>query len=100
VIILNGTFTITLLTPIGPQNGILTFADERGILSGSIRAMGVTNPFRNGKINGNSFEFSGTLNAGFINLRYNAKGTIVGNTLKAVVTTNSGTFQISGTRKA
>ena len=96
---MNGTFDITLYTPIGPQRGFLMLTDENGALRGSIHAMGNTNYFRNGKTDGNSFEFSGILNAGFFNIRYSAKGMIDGNTLKAKVTTDSGTFQLSGTRK-
>lgn len=97
---MNGTFDITLYTPIGPQSGILVLTDESEALRGSIHAMGITNYFRNGKANGNSFEFSGTLNAGFFNIRYSAIGTVNGDTLKAKVTTDSGIFQLSGTRKA
>lgn len=95
---MNGSFNVTLRTPIGPQKGVITFIDEKGLLSGSIRVMGINSPFRNGKMNGNSFEFSGNLNTGFIMIKYNAKGTIIGNTIKAIATTNSGTFQINGTR--
>lgn len=97
---MNGTFNITLYTPFGPQSGVLMLIDENGILHGSIRAMGNSNYFRNGKSNGNSFEFSGILNAGFFNIRYSAKGTVDGDTLKAKVTTDSGIFQINGTRTA
>lgn len=95
---MSGTFNIILYTPIGPQRGILKLTDENGTLRGSIQAMGNTNYFRNGKSNGNSFEFSGILNAGFFNIRYIAKGTINGITLESKVTTDSGIFQISGTR--
>jgi len=97
---MNGTFNITLYTPIGPQRGFLTLTDENGALRGSIRAMGNTNYYRSGKADGNSFEFSGILNAGFFNIRYSAKGTIDGDTLKAKVTTDSGIFQMDGTRTA
>ena len=97
---MNSIFNITLNTPFGSQNGVLTLIDEKGKLSGSIRAMGKTNYFRNGSIVDNSFKFSGILDVGIFKLPYTAKGSIVGNTLKAVATTNSGTFRISGTRTA
>ncbi|MBW7573904.1 hypothetical protein [Caproiciproducens faecalis] len=97
---MNGTYSVTLQTPFGIQKGTVTFVDNNGILSGSIRTMGNTSFFRNGKINGNSFEFSGILNAGFFNLRYSIKGTMEGDTLKAVALTSSGTFPINGTRVA
>ena len=97
---MDGTFDVTLFTPIGPQRGILVLTDENGALRGSIHAMGYTNYFRNGKASGNSFELSGNLNAGFFNIRYSAKGTIDGDALKADVTTDSGIFQMNGTRTA
>ena len=95
---MNDTYRVTLQTPFGTQKGIVTFVDDNGMLSGSIRTMGNTSSFRNGKINGNSFEFSGILNAGFFSIRYTTKGSIDGDTLKAVALTNSGTFRINGTR--
>lgn len=95
---MNGTFNVALDTPIGTVNGVLVFIDEHGILSGSIRTMGITSYFKSGKINGNSFTFSGTLNTGFSNFEYTAKGTVSGNTIKAVAATGSATFQIHGTR--
>lgn len=95
---MNGTFHITLRTPFGLEKGILTFVDENGKLSGSIRAMGSTSLFKDGKMNGNSFEFSGILNASLFNFSYTAKGVVNGDTIQAVATTNSGTFQIHGTR--
>ena len=96
--LMNDTYSVTLQTPFGTQKGTVTFVDDNGKLSGSIRTMGNTSFFRNGKVNGNSFEFSGILNAGFFNLRYNAKGAIEGDAIKAVAFTNYGTFQINGTR--
>ena len=97
---MNGTYSVTLQTPFGIQRGTVTFVDNNGMLSGSIRTMGNTSFFRNGKINENSFEFSGILNAGFLSLKYTTKGTTEGDTLKAVALTSSGTFQINGTRVA
>lgn len=95
---MNDTYSVTLQTPFGIQKGTVTFVDDNGMLSGSIRTMGNTSSFRNGKVNGNSFEFSGILNAGFFSISYTTKGSIDGDTLKAVALTNFGTFRINGTR--
>ncbi|WP_083210030.1 hypothetical protein [Caproicibacter fermentans] len=95
---MKSTFNVTLQTPIGPQRGVLAMEEERGILSGSIRAMGSTSFFKNGKIDFNAFEFSGVLNMGFFCTKYQVKGTLSGNALAAVATTGYGNFQISGTR--
>lgn len=97
---MNGTYNVSLHTPIGVQKGTVTLMEENGALRGSIRAMGSTSTFQNGKVSGNAFEFSGILNAGFFNFSYTAKGTIDGDTLNAVATTNTGAFQIIGTRQA
>ncbi|WP_283609210.1 hypothetical protein [Faecalispora anaeroviscerum] len=95
---MNGTYRISMRTPIGLQNGVISFIDEGIAISGSIRAMGNTSYFKNGKASGNSFEFSGILNTGLLYLRYTAKGIVNGNKLKATVATSYGTFQIFGTQ--
>lgn len=95
---MNGTFRVTLLTPIGSKSGTINFIDDNGVLSGSIHAMGSENPFRNGISNGNSFEFSGTLKIAFNRFDYTAKGSITGDTLSATAVTKFGIMQINGTR--
>ena len=95
---MGGTFDVTLTTPIGPKRGILTMVEKDGTLSGSIRAMGNTSFFRNGRAAGNSFEFSGVLDAGFFRTRYTVRGTVEGDTLRAAAATDLGTFRMSGTR--
>lgn len=97
---MNGTYNVTLHTPIGVKNGTITFFNKNEMLNGSIRTMGNTSFFMNGKTHGNSFEFSGILNAGFFRISYTAKGTVIGDVLKAVASTKIGTFQINGTRTA
>lgn len=96
---MNGTYDATLQTPIGPQSGDITFIDRNGILSGSIRAMGGTSYFENGKVNGNAFEFSGVLSAGFLHFRYTVKGTAEGNSFTGTAITDSGAYPIRGEKK-
>lgn len=95
---MNGNYRVSLRTPIGVQNGMITFVNKEGSLSGSIRTMGNVSFFKNGKINGNRFEFSGSLNVGLLNLRYTAKGVVEGSNLQATAATSYGTFQIVGTK--
>jgi hypothetical protein len=95
---MNGTFKVALSMPMGLQSGTINFIDDNGILNGSIHAMGSVNPFRNGKISGNTFEFTGTLKIFFNRFDYTAKGTVIGDTLKATAETKYGIMQISGTR--
>lgn len=93
---MNGTYHVTLVTPIGPQSGSISFLDRNGVLSGSIRTMGGTSYFENGKVEGNAFEFSGILNAGFLHFRYTVKGKTEGNSLRGTAITDSGTYPIYG----
>lgn len=96
---MNGTYRISLRTPLGMQNGMISFVQDGESLSGFIRTMGKTNHFKNGKVKDNSFHFSGMLNAGLLNINYNANGMIVeGNKLKATARTNFGAFQIWGAK--
>ncbi|WP_101698553.1 hypothetical protein [Clostridium minihomine] len=95
---MNGNYRISLRTPLGVQNGIITFVNKEGALSGSIRAMGNVSFFRNGKIDGNRFEFSGILNAGLLNLKYTAQGVVDGEKLQVTAVTSYGTFLIVGTK--
>lgn len=95
---MNGSYKISMSTPIGPKNGTITFIDNNGSLSGYIRALGTENRFKDGKANGDSFEFSGTLKILFNRFEYTARGTVTGDTLKATANTKYGVMQINGTR--
>ena len=66
---MNGTYNITLIIPFGPQKGTVIFTNYNGVLSGSIHALGNTSYFKGGKINDESFDFSGILNTGFSTIR-------------------------------
>ena len=90
------TYKVTMRTPIGKKTGTIRLNNENGVLSGYIKAMGDISSFKYGRMKGNSFEFSGVLNAGFFHFDYQAKGQIDGNALTAVAATNFGNFQISG----
>ena len=95
---IGGSYRISLRTPMGPQNGMITFTDEGGTISGSIRTMGNVSYFNNGKSKGNTFEFSGILNTGLFRLKYTAKGVVNGSKLEATATTDYGVFRIYGTQ--
>lgn len=97
---MTGNYRISLHTPIGLQNGTISFVQEGEALKGVIRAMGNSNHFKNGKVNGNMFGFSGNLNLGLFNLSYNAKGSVDGDKLTATARTNVGAFQITGSKIA
>ena len=93
-----GTFKISLATPMGRKNGAISLAEEKGALVGSLRALGHENPIVNGKVNGDSFGFSGALRTGFGKIEYSAEGLIQGDVLTATAKTKYGIMKISGTR--
>lgn len=95
---MNASFRISMSTPIGLQNGILFIVQEGESIRGSIRTMGNTSYFNNGKLRDNMFEFSGILNTGLLRLKYSAKGKIKGNHLDATVKTDYGVFSLAGMR--
>jgi hypothetical protein len=91
-------FKISMVTPIGKKDGTIRLTNDNGVLSGYIKVMGSISYIKDGTITGNSFEFSGILHAAFFQFKYHATGTIEGDSFKAVASTNSGAFQINGTR--
>ncbi|WP_242953542.1 hypothetical protein [Clostridium merdae] len=94
----NASYRISMRTPIGLQNGILFIAEEGDSIRGSIRTMGNTSYFKNGKLRNNTFEFSGILNTGLMRLKYSAKGKITESKLDATVKTDYGVYSLAGMR--
>jgi hypothetical protein len=95
---MNGSFKISLSTPLGTKKGTISFIDENGSVSGYIDALGSKNLFKDVKTSGDSFEFKGTLKIGYNKFDYIAKGTVTGDILKATAVTKFGNMKISGTR--
>ena len=93
---MNSSYKISMKTPIGLKRGTLVLSWENGLLNGYISAMGYKSPFTDGKTDGNTFEFSGTLNAGFSKFKYSAKGTMTGDSLSAIAATKYGNLRIEG----
>ncbi|OJU15503.1 MAG: hypothetical protein BGN88_07505 [Clostridiales bacterium 43-6] len=83
----------------GMQTGTFIFHEEGGVLTGFIKAMGSTNPISNGRMNGNTFTFEGSIKTVFGKLDYKAQGTISGNTLQATAKTKFGMMNISGVQQ-
>lgn len=90
-------YDISIKTPIGTQNGKLTLLINENSLSGTIASSNIKSSFNNGKITNNNFEFSGTINKGFLYLSYYAKGTLSKDIIIGTVKTKYGTFVIKGT---
>lgn len=95
---MKSNYHLTLRLPAGLQKGTLTLIEQNGTLRGTVSAVGLTSRFKNGKINGNSFEFTGHLYTALFRLRYKADGTFDGDAIHLTATTNFGVYQISGAK--
>lgn len=91
-------YKISLNTPVGIQNGELTFMINKNSLSGTITGHNIKSSFYNGKISNNNFEFYGMLTKGIFNISYLAKGTLDKNGITGYVKTKYGTFSIKGNK--
>jgi len=95
---MNGTYSITMQTPMGLEKGTITFAQDGEALSGSLNILRGSNAFSGGHIEGNAFEFSGEIKKLITKIPYTAKGTIEGDHLTAVADTKYGKLSIEGNR--
>lgn len=89
-------YNISMKTPIGTQSGKLTFVINENSLSGTIIGNNIRSSFNNVKISNNNFEFSGTINKGFLYISYYAKGTLNKDIITGTVKTKYGTFLLEG----
>ena len=89
-------YNITMNTPFGIQQGKITFVIKDESLTGTLEGMGSKSKFNNGKINGNSFEFSGQIRTLITSIQYTAKGTLNNDMLSAAVNTKYGVFSVIG----
>lgn len=55
---LNGTYNITLHSPLGPRHGTLTLEETNFTLRGSLNVLDSQNGFQNGSTHDNHFSFS------------------------------------------
>lgn len=93
-----GNYAVSLKTPMGNESGTVTLNESDGKLTGALKALGSRNPITHGKVNGNRFEFSGSIRKMFMRIDYKASGVIEGDKLTATADTKYGQFAINGTR--
>lgn len=93
---MNGTYNITMQTPMGMEKGTITFTQDGDTLSGSLNILRGNNPFSGGKVEGNEFVFSGEIKKLITKIPYTAKGTLEGDLLTAVADTKYGKLAIKG----
>ena len=93
---MNQNFKIFMRTQMGVLNGFLNLKQVNNELMGNINFNGKSYEFRNGKINGNNFEFSGILKVFLKKINYNAIGEINNKNITININTNMGSFKIEG----
>ena len=94
----DGTWNVTVKSPMGDQPSTLTLKAEGGTLTGTASAQGNTNPIANGKVDGDTVSWSNSITTPFpMTLEFSGK--VEGDTLNGSVKAGSfGSFPFTGTR--
>lgn len=74
---LDGTYRISLNTPMGPIKGNISLVTNDTLVQGTLETMGMKNSFNGKKITDDKCNFSGNLNTPLGNISYNAICTVV-----------------------
>ena len=95
---LDGKYSISLSTPIGPINGTITLNCVGESVSGILETMGMKNNFQGKKIKDNQCQFKGNFNSPLGNIQYTADCIVNGNNIELIANTNKGNFKLQGKR--
>ncbi len=95
---LDGKYSISLNTPIGPINGNITLITAGENVSGILETMGMKNNFLGKKIDDSRCQFKGNFNSPLGNIQYTADCVINGNNIELVANSNKGNFKLQGKR--
>ena len=99
---IDGTYNVSVKTPIGVNRGSLKLATEGEKVMASLSLIGMGNLHSTGTIidaDTNTFTMQGNMRMfTFGHFAYNIKGQIEGRKLYATAETSRGTFSIQGTR--
>ena len=95
---IEGTYELTLNTPMGNIPCKIVLWMEKGKLSGSMEMMGSKSIFYDGKVEENKCIFSGQFNTPMGNINYNILGIVEGDELSIFAETNKGRFKLEGRR--
>ena len=96
---IDGAYNVTADTPMGKMSSTLTLQTDDGLLSGSMSTgmMGKAK-FSGGKIDGNSFNFNGTMKSILGKMEMSGSGKVDGDSISGEVKTSKGNFSFNGTR--
>ena len=94
----DGTWNVTVNSPMGPQPSSLTLKAEGSSLTGTQSAQGNTQPIANGKVDGNNVSWSNSITTPFpMTLEFS--GAIDGDKISGSVKAGAfGSFPFSGQR--
>lgn len=94
----DGTWNITVNSPMGAQPSTLTLKAEGATLTGTQSAQGNTQPIANGKVDGDAVTWSNSITTPFpMTLEFNGK--VEGDTLNGNVKAGAfGSFPFTGSR--
>ena len=94
----DGTWNLTINSPMGPQPSSLTIKAEGAALTGTQSAQGNSQPIANGKVDGDAVAWSNSVTTPFpMTLEFTGK--VEGDTLNGSVKAGAfGSFPFTGTR--
>jgi hypothetical protein len=93
-----GKYSIIMKSPMGPKKGVLNVEVEGSSASGSIEVLGKSNPFADGKVEGERISFAGSLQTSIGKLAYEIEASVDGDRIEGEAKSPKGTMKIAGTR--
>ncbi|WP_207641703.1 hypothetical protein [Anaeromassilibacillus senegalensis] len=94
----DGKYSITMQTPIGPVRGMITLVTNGEKLSGVLEAMGGRHEFSGGSVQGEECVFSSEVRTTFGKIHLNVKGNVQGDVFRATAHTQMGVITAMGRR--
>jgi hypothetical protein len=95
---IDGTYQVTVKTPLGKQKGKLTIRSSGDILSGSLETSKGTTHFSDGSINGNHIQFQAETKTAMGPFDVAYKATVEGDRLSGEASMPLGTAPMEGTK--
>ena len=93
---LDGTYKVSLNTPMGPINGNIKLITNGKNIQGILETMGMKNTFNGILIANDKCKFSDTLNTPMGKINYNAVCYVYNNAIELDINTSQGNFKITG----
>lgn len=94
----NGTYSIIVESPIGKQEGSITYHTDGGMLTGTAAVMGETFKIMDGKVDGGSFSHTIIMKTPMGKLKAKVTGKVEGDTVSGTFPSPIGRISFSGKR--